>query len=219
MGVETDVGFWNDDRIVDGVLKGDQQAISQLLGKYAKRLWGFLVRDRHMHVDDADEAMQVVVERAIKGIHTFERGKPLFTWLAAIAKNVHADVQNGKVADVSSKRPNYLEDHELDKLPLHKYPKGAFCGDGATKTSQSQREIDALREVLSQLGESDQRLLEMELFMPITRAEMAESFGVNTASLRTRICRAQKRFISALQDHPEFRGRPVNPDWSKDYVK
>ncbi|MCX6344915.1 MAG: RNA polymerase sigma factor [Armatimonadetes bacterium] len=218
MDREKIVEFWDDDKIVDGILSGDRAAAGQLIGKYGPRLWSFLVRTP-MHKNDAEEAISMVIEKAIRGMHTFKRGKPLFTWLATIAKNVRVDRLRSGIDQVPSDKLDFIEDQDFAKLPLHKLPKNAFGGGSSLGEHKASTEVAALREVLSKIGESDRVVLELELFVPISREDMARMLSVDVGTLRVRICRAQKKFIALLKEHPVFKGRPVNPDWAKEYVK
>lgn len=93
----------NDAELLADCREGDSEALGQLVEKYRRPLFGFILRFSEGR-EDADEVFQEVWVRAIKNMNRY-RQKNLLSWLFRIAHNLMIDRIRRRRSDVSFDTP------------------------------------------------------------------------------------------------------------------
>jgi RNA polymerase sigma-70 factor (ECF subfamily) len=87
---EVEEGAGAEARLLEAGLAGDSAALSRLLAPYERRLY-VLCRGILGHVQDAEDAVQETLLRALIALPGFRRDAPVRIWLFRIAVNICLD--------------------------------------------------------------------------------------------------------------------------------
>jgi len=137
---------------------------------------------------DADDLVQVALEKALTRLHQFEPGSRLDSWLYRIVQNGFLD-ERRKLA----RREEGLEMDVLERLP------DAAVPDDAARLIQIR---DADR-ALSALPSDQRALVVLVLVEGYSYKEAAEALRVPIGTVMSRLSRARKALLAGLEEGEE----------------
>ncbi|MGE4489837.1 MAG: sigma-70 family RNA polymerase sigma factor [Kiritimatiellales bacterium] len=143
----------DDAKLLAAYRRGDTDALGQLVEKYKRPLFGFILRFSEGR-EDADEVFQEVWVRAIKNMNRY-RQKNLLSWLFRIAHNLMIDRIRQRRALVSFDTPTTEDGTSISEQLAVSQPGPDFQAGGhelgvrieaaAAKLPPEQREVFWLR--------------------------------------------------------------------------
>ena len=143
------------------------------------RRFGRAVTRNH---EDADDLVQVAIERALKHIGQWEAGSRLDSWLFRIMKNAWIDEVRVRV------RRDRLFSNEDE---------GQFVGDDA-----SERQVHrlAVQQAISRLNEDQRMVVALVLIDGMPYKEAAQVLDIPVGTLTSRLARAREALQAQLSD-------------------
>lgn len=176
---------------------GDADALSDLVERYRRPLYGYILRMTEGR-DDAEEIFQEVWFRAIRKLPTYRHDK-LLSWLFRIAHNLVIDRARKKKPDQS------LDENSEDGFPLG----DRVADSGASPDRQTERSdlSEKIRQEVDRLP-PDQK----EVFIMRTEADLSFKIiaSIQSVSLNTALGRmhyAVNRLREALaSDYADWKG-------------
>ena len=166
--------------------RGDERAWREMVRRFQGVVYGVSYRVLK-DADEARDAAQEALIKAMRSLDAFEPGRPLKPWLAKVAWN-HA------VRLAAKRRKNLValsdggEDGAWSELP-----------DPAQVTEK--KEVGAaLRAAMEQLPSAMQMVLEMRLGQGMDYREISGATGWPIGTVKTNLFRARKRLIEILAE-------------------
>ena len=137
------------------------------------------------HREDADDLVQVAVERALQRTHQFEPGTRLDSWLFRIMQNAWID----EVRARGRRDETSIDDATLDELPATDTPLDAL----------------AVRRAVEQLHDDHRTAVALVLIEGLSYREAAGVLGVPIGTLTSRLARAREALQAMLEPATEAR--------------
>lgn len=178
----------SDDALVAASQRGDQAAFGEIVRRYQRaihRLAWSLTRN----ASDADDLAQETFVRAWGAIGRFERGQPLYPWLARIVTN-----QAFSLFRHRRRRP------ETSIEPL--VEAGQEWGvddDPADHSARSERDA-LLRECFGELAEEHQTVLALRSVQDLSYEEIAQVLQIPAGTVMSRLSRARAELKRRLAE-------------------
>ncbi|HEY6194156.1 MAG TPA: sigma-70 family RNA polymerase sigma factor [Candidatus Eisenbacteria bacterium] len=169
----------DDDALVAASQRGDQAAFGEIVRRYQRAVYR-LAWSLARNASDADDLAQETFVRAWGAIGRFERGLPLYPWLARIVTN-----QAFSLFRHRRRRP------ETSIEPL--VEAGEQWGvedDPADHSARSERDTQ-LRECFAQLAEEHQAVLALRAVQELSYDEIAQALGIPAGTVMSRLSRAR----------------------------
>jgi RNA polymerase sigma-70 factor (ECF subfamily) len=163
------------------LVAAEDAAWTEAHGRYAPRLFRYLLVATHGDEQAAREALQGAFIRAVRHARVFESEEALWGWLTLLARHTLADARRSTtrwrrfLARFTSAVPTpALMTGEADPLP------------------------GLLEAALAALSESDRLLLEQKYFTAASIREIAEAFGSTEKAIESRLTRARSRLRETI---------------------
>ena len=187
-----------DEELVSLFVQGDVRAFEMLVSRYRVRLYNFIfyrISDR----EKANDLLQEVFLRVVRGASSFS-GQSLFkTWLYTIARNQCTD----HLRRARHRRIEILDpamDGEEDRVQSHVL-QSADQGPGPDRLAESMRIQERLQTALESLPEEQREVFVLKEREGLTFAEIAEIQGINANSAKSRMRYALNGLRQALKDY------------------
>lgn len=159
----------DDKRLLSLFINGDESALTQLVERYQKELYGFIFRQVRNHADAADITQKVFVNVFLKA-EQFNGNSSFKTWLYQIAIN---QCKN----HFRSNDRRRIDDVDIEGLAQ------MICGDFESdlETAELQR---ILREAVEQLPSKQRMTVRLRLYQECTFAEIAEIMAASVGTAK-----------------------------------
>ncbi len=165
----------SDEALMRAAQRGDDRALSDLIARYRKPLYGFLWR----RVDgDVDDLFQETWLRVVRSRHLFHPERRFSTWLFQIANNLCRDRARRQAAE------GRRREHVAQTSAAHAAP-------------ESGARLDA-RALLARLGDAHREVVISRYYQGHTEAETAELLGIPRGTVKSRLHAAMGRLREAL---------------------
>ena len=178
----------DDDALVAASQRGDQAAFGEIVRRYQRavhRLAWSLTRN----ASDADDLAQETFVRAWGAIARFERGLPLYPWLARIVTN-----QAFSLFRTRRRRP------ETSIEPLLEAGKQwGIDDDPADHSARGERDV-MLRECFGLLAEEHQKVLALRAVQELSYDEIAQVLNIPAGTVMSRLSRARAELKRRLAE-------------------
>jgi len=171
---------YNNNKLIEQYLTGNEKALEILIGQYLKSIYGFVYRYVN-NVSEAEDITQEVFVRMWRNIKKFDQNKSFKTWLFAIAKNASIDFLKKKKPLLFSE----FESKEGTNILLETLEDPAFLPNEVLERKDISSMLSSAVEKLS----SQHRLLvSLRYNNQLTFREIAQFLGepLNTVKSRTR---------------------------------
>jgi RNA polymerase sigma-70 factor (ECF subfamily) len=162
-----------DDELMLEVRGGNLRKLGVLFERYQTPLFNFSFRltgDRAA----SEDLVQEVFFRILRFRHTFQEDSSFVTWMYRIARNARIDGYR------KSKREVGLEPDE--EIPARQ--------PSVAQNLEAEQETALLRQALAKLPEEKRELLILTRFQGMKYDQIAELYGVQAGTLKTRVFRA-----------------------------
>ena len=184
--VATEAPDTRDRDLIARVLAGERELFHELVRPYEKSVY-FAAFSVLQSPDDAEDAAQETVLKALKNLHTFRAEAKFSTWLVSIALNE----ARGRL-----RHARLIEFDSIDVEPSDE------SGDSAPAVISDWREVplealerkelrELLRDALQSLPEIYREVLVLRDIQEFSIAEAAATLGVNEGVVKTRLLRAR----------------------------
>ncbi len=172
--------------LIARILAGERELFHELVRPYEKSVY-FAAFSVLQNPDDAEDAAQETVFKALKNLHTFRAEAKFSTWLVSIALNE----ARGRL-----RHTRLLEFDPIDAEPNEE------SGDFTPAVISDWREVplealerkelrELLRDALQGLPEMYREILVLRDVQECSIAEAAATLGVNEGVVKTRLLRAR----------------------------
>jgi RNA polymerase sigma factor (sigma-70 family) len=159
----------DDTQLLALYLQGDESALTRLVEKYQKELYGFVYRQVGNHADAADITQKVFVSVFLKA-EQFNGASSFKTWLYQIGVN-HCKNH------FRSNDRRRLDDVEVESLPL-------IIEDDFVLRLQTAEQQRLLRQAVDQLPNKQRMTVRLRLYQECTFAEIAEIMAASVGTAK-----------------------------------
>jgi RNA polymerase sigma-70 factor, ECF subfamily len=184
--VATDPPDTRDRDLIARILAGERALFHELVRPYEKSVY-FAAFSVLQNQDDAEDAAQETILKALKNLHTFRAEAKFSTWLVSIALNE----ARGRL-----RHARLIEFDSIDAEPNEE------LGDFTPAVISDWREVplealerkelrELLRNALQDLPEMYREVLVLRDMQEFSIAEAAATLGVNEGVVKTRLLRAR----------------------------
>lgn len=179
-----------DAELVAAVLKGDQPAFTELMGRHKGWLYGFVRR----HVPSSDDAYDILQETftsAWRALKRYDRARPLDAWLRRIALNKCRDRARREAV-----RRRVFGFVGLSADAADTVADTAAQADDAQIASETLRRLnDGIARLPVQLREA----LVLTALQGLSQREAADTLGATVKVVEMRVYRARKQLAALLE--------------------
>ena len=177
-----------DDALIAAAQAGDQAAFGTIIRRYQRAVYRVawaLTRN----ASDADDLAQETFVRAWGAIGRFERGLPLYPWLARIATNQAFSLFRSR-----KRRP------ETPLEPLLEAGKQWGVDDDPADHAAGGERSEVLRACFAQLAPEHQAVLALRVVQDLSYDEIARTLGVPVGTVMSRLSRARAELKRRMQE-------------------
>lgn len=209
--------------LVNRILRGDQQALSDLFSKFRPALWRMVNFRLHPQLQgrvDVDDVLQESWMKAVSQMENFitDAARSSFVWFRMIVSQTLVDLHRRHVG--AAKR-SAAREFSIDRgwsaestsysLAFHLLGSVTSPSNAAMKMELS-KQLDA---ALQGMSEIDREVLALRHFEELTNAETAQVLEMSEQAASARYMRALARLKQVLQTIAYFQDDPAltgNPD-------
>lgn len=174
--------------IVESVRKGRREGQTEMVGRYAERVFAMIVR-QVPDVMDAQELTQDAFLRAFDHIDSYDPHKAsLSTWLCRIAYRLTLDFLKRRRPMIVS-----LEDTKVWQTDISDEVLEAELSTGR------EERIERLQEVIDDLPDDERMLLTLYYYEDRPLTEIAYITGIEAKPLANRLYRTRKKLFQKLR--------------------
>ncbi len=178
--------------------KGDVQAFADLVARHEKRLWNF-VRRFVCDSTTAEDLLQEVFLRVVRGAADWHPTAKVSTWLYTIARNLCTD----QARRAEHRRAESLDDPALSESGermaprVERLPSPAASSEAQVIDRETASQVDR---ALAELPVEQREVFLMRETMEMSFAEIAQAVGASEPTVKSRMRYALQRLRSALMD-------------------
>lgn len=158
-------------------LRSEIVALLPRLRRFARALAG--------QAADADDIVQIAVERALTRLDQFQPGTRLDAWLMTIVRNAWIDEARAR-----QRRAQVFADAEL----------GERVGAGGEAEAQARLEAKEVQKAMQSLPEEQREAVALVCIEGLAYREAAEVLGVPIGTLTSRLARGREALMRMLGD-------------------
>ena len=174
--------------IVEAVRKGRREGQTEMVSRYAERVFAMIVR-QVPDVMDAQELMQDAFMRAFDHIDSYDPHKAsLSTWLCRIAYRLTLDFLKRRRPMIVS-----IEDSKVWQTDISDEVLEAELSTGR------EERIEQLQKVINDLPDDERMLLTLYYFEDRPLTEIAYITGIEAKPLANRLYRTRKKLFQKLR--------------------
>ncbi|WP_246020191.1 RNA polymerase sigma factor [Aliigemmobacter aestuarii] len=160
---------------MDESIRQEMIALLPRLRAFARALTGA--------ADQADDLVQVTLEKALRGIAGYEAGTRLDSWMFRIMRNAHLDI-------VRSRRPETSVDDADAAAEL--------VGEDGRRTTEARLHLAEVRRAMATLPEDQREVLMLVCVDGMAYREVAEALGIPAGTVMSRLSRARMALAARL---------------------
>ena len=174
-----------EEKLISGLLAGDELAVKQLYRQYAPSLLGVI--KRIVKFDEiAEDLLQDVFVKIWKSISTYDSNKGrLFIWMVNLTRNLAIDYIRSKSALKDSKTDDISELLNLGIEPF---------ADGSEKT-----DTIGIKNLIGVLKKDQKIIIDLIYFQGFTHVQVSEELNIPLGTVKTKlrlaILQLRKHFI------------------------
>jgi RNA polymerase sigma-70 factor (ECF subfamily) len=176
--------------LIDEILRGDEFAFAELLGRYRTSVWR-TVRRRLGNYSESEDAMQEIFLRAYTSLHRFDANRPFEHWIMRIATNYCIDVLRQRRL-----RPPWLcsEYEDSSAACVNDYPQepSPWAPEEMARTA---------RRVLAALRPHNRDAFVLRELEGLKYSEVGRALRISPLAARVRVSRARKELHRRLRVH------------------
>lgn len=171
-----------DQSLIASLRSRDKEVMKPLYERYAAAIYG-VVSNVIPDEEAAKETLQDVFIKIWNNGDKYDSTKGrLFTWMVQIARNVAIDTLRSS---------QFKKGKKTESLPN-------FVSNNAAHSEEQQERDPALRRIVSQLDETNRRIIELLYFEDYTQKEVAEELGIPLGTVKSKVRKAMTQLREIL---------------------
>jgi RNA polymerase sigma-70 factor (ECF subfamily) len=176
-------------QIVEAVCKGHHEGQTEMVCRYADRVFAMIVR-QVTDMMDAQELTQDTFLRAFSHIGSYDARKAsLSTWLCRIAYRLTLDFQKRRRPQIISMEDSSVWQTDISDEQL----------EAELSTGREER-ICRLEQIMDELPNDERMLLTLYYFEDLPLAEIAYITGIEAGPLAKRLYRIRRKLYKKLKE-------------------
>ena len=179
----------NDNELISGVLKGDQQAYAGLVSRYQNYVFTLALRFTKNR-EDAEEVSQDIFIKAYRSLADFRGASKFSTWLYTIVNTTC----------ITFLRKKRTEVHSLDNEKVFEVADSLDSGMRANQVEQKSR-VAMVNNAIGMLNPDDAEVLTLFYKGEQTLEEIAMILGIEANTAKVRLHRARTRLKEKMEKH------------------
>lgn len=180
----------DDEILVKQFQSGSQKAFDELMKRYERKTFGYLLRSVRNY-EDAEELTLEVFFKAFRALSSWEPKAKFSTWLYTIASNLSIDYHRSK-----SRHPVYvLEDEEVLERKV-------VANDLYSNPEKQVEDIERgriIREAVDELSSKQKEVFMLTRYEGLPIREVAETLGMAEGTVKIHLHRAMKKLQTLLR--------------------
>lgn len=180
----------DDEMLVAQFKSGSQKAFDELMKRYERRIFGYLLRSVRNY-EDAEELTLEVFFKAYRALNAWEPKAKFSTWLYTIASNLSIDYHRAK-----SRQPILLlEDEEVIENRLI----ATDISSNPEKNLEDKERGRIIREAVDELSAKQKTVFMLARYEGMQIKEVAETLGMAEGTVKIHLHRAIKKLQTLLR--------------------
>lgn len=180
----------DDEMLVAQFKSGSQKAFDELMKRYQRKIFGYLLRSVRNY-EDAEELTLEVFFRAYRALGSWEPKAKFSTWLYTIASNLSIDYHRAK-----ARQPVYiLEDEETIETKLV----ATDISSNPEKQLEDKERGRLIREAVDELSAKQKAVFMLARYEGMQIKEVAETLGMAEGTVKIHLHRAIKKLQTLLR--------------------
>ncbi|HOB16351.1 MAG TPA: sigma-70 family RNA polymerase sigma factor [Defluviitoga sp.] len=180
-----------DEKLVEALKKGDQNAFKILYDEYAPKIYGIL--KNYVRPNELEDALQEVFVRILKGINNFEGRSKLSTWIYRIAVNVGKDYSRNYSKEIE--RPMDLDSEEPETYNVQ-----PVSDTNVKKEVFNELSYEMILEIMEQLDEDERLLIKLRDIDGLSYNEIAEIADLPLGTVKSKLHYARKKLKKLIEE-------------------
>ncbi len=180
----------DDEMLVAQFKSGSQKAFDELMKRYERRIFGYLLRSVRNY-EDAEELTLEVFFKAYRALNSWEPKAKFSTWLYTIASNLSIDYHRSK-----SRKPVFiLEDEDV----IEKRLVATDISSNPEKHLEDKERGRIIREAVDELSSKQKAVFMLTRYEGLQIKEVAETLGLAEGTVKIHLHRAMKKLQTILR--------------------
>ena len=184
-----------DPKIIERAQQGDEEAFTEIIRAYRKRILGTVYR-MISRGDDVEDVGQEVFSRLYDSLQQLRAPQVFEPWLYRLTINACYDYLRRKRREVDVRMADLSEEQVVAV-------DAALSGRKALEEDRKQGARELLGVLLDRVSPEDRMLLVLKEIQGLSLKELSEVYKVNTNALKVRLFRARKRVLRAYDEMME----------------
>jgi len=189
----------DDNKIIEQVLAGDNNAFGLLVERYQDRVYNLALR-MCGNPDDAFDLAQEAFFRAWRGLSGFQGDSAFSTWLFRLSSNVCLDWLRAKKRRPTVSLTAVDEDGEETQLDL------PDPGKSPEELLEAAEDRATLAKAMNQLPVEYRQILTMRAINDMSYTEIAEALQIREGTVKSRLSRARLALRNILLENGNKKG-------------
>lgn len=180
----------DDEMLVAQFKSGSQKAFDELMKRYERRIFGYLLRSVRNYEDAEDLTLEVFF-KAYRALDSWEPKAKFSTWLYTIASNLAIDYHRSK-----ARQPVYmLEDEEVIEARIV----ATDISSNPEKQLEDKERGRIIREAVDELSSKQKAVFMLTRYEGLQIREVAEALGMAEGTVKIHLHRAMKKLQTLLR--------------------
>ena len=188
--------YEGDQKLVAGMLEGDQRAFDLFFDTYASRLEAFVARRSQLSRDCLQDVVQISLIKAVRNLHSFRGECALFTWLCKIGRNELSNCRRSAAQRAGHDSVDSMMTVRDAVMELHAAPE-----DEPDALMESKQGRDDVRRILNSLPQRFSLALEYKYGDDLSVEQIGEILGLTTIAAQSILARARVAFRDRWNAH------------------
>lgn len=182
-----------DDTLVEKAKNGDENAYDELVDKYERALYYYILKMVSDH-EQVEDLVQEAFVKAFDNLDTYSTNYAFSTWLYRIAKNHTIDyLRKKKLKTLSIDSPVKTKDGEMEmQLP----DESASTDQGIIKKQRKQ----IVQQAIADLPEKYRKVIKLRHMEELSYKEIAKKLDSPLGTVKAHIFRARELLYKKLKD-------------------
>ena len=193
-----------DPKIIERAQQGDEEAFTEIIRAYRKRILGTVYR-MISRGDDVEDVGQEVFSRLYDSLQQLRAPQVFEPWLYRLTINACYDYLRRKRREVDVRMADLSEEQVVAV-------DAALSGRKALEEDRKEGARELLEVLLDRVSPEDRMLLVLKEIQGLSLKELSEVYKVNTNALKVRLFRARKRVLRAYDEMMESAGTRMEGD-------
>ena len=180
----------DDEMLVAQFKSGSQKAFDELMKRYQRKIFGYLLRSVRNY-EDAEELTLEVFFKAYRALGAWEPKAKFSTWLYTIASNLSIDYHRAK-----ARQPIFIfEDEETIETKLV----ATDISSNPEKQLEDKERGRLIREAVDELSAKQKAVFMLARYEGMQIKEVAETLGMAEGTVKIHLHRAIKKLQTLLR--------------------